>query len=98
MAELDERFGFTKSGNAEIAAEWLLLAIRYNYTAADRRLEEFLTGVGRRKFLKPLYAELLKTPGGAAKARAIFERARPGYHPITASTIAAMLEKGEGRS
>jgi aminopeptidase N len=98
MAELDARCGFTKTGNAEIAAEWLLLAIRYKYAAADRRLEEFLTGVGRRKFVKPLYAELLKTPEGTARARAIFERARRGYHPITASTIAGMLKKGEAKS
>lgn len=94
MQELDSRFRFTRSRNAEIAAEWLLLSVRYGYRAADARLEEFLVQVGRRKFLKPLYEELLKTPDGAARARAIFAKARPGYHPITAASVAAWLEKG----
>lgn len=97
MAELDARFRLTSARNAEIAAQWLLLAVRYQYRAADARLEEFLIGVGRRKFLKPLYAELMKTPQGAARARAIFSKARPGYHPITAATVAAMLEKGDSK-
>ena len=46
------------------------------------RLESFLTSVGRRKFLMPLYSELIKTPGGVAKARVIYAKARPFYHPI----------------
>lgn len=97
MQALDNRFHFTRSGNAEIVAEWLLLAVRRQYHAADARLEAFLVGVGRRKFLKPLYQELLQTPEGAARARAIFAKARPGYHPITAASVAGWLEKGPAK-
>ena len=40
------------------------MAIAGGYEPAYARLEEFLCSVGRRKFLKPLYGELLKTPAG----------------------------------
>jgi leukotriene-A4 hydrolase len=91
MAEVDQAFRFTRTGNSEILQAWLLMAIRNSYRAADQRLEEFLTSVGRRKFVKPLYEELVKTPAGKERARAIYAKARPGYHPITSATVDAIL-------
>jgi aminopeptidase N len=87
MRELDAAFGLTASGNAEITFQWLLIALRSGYAAVDRRLEEFLVAIGRRKFIKPLYEELVKTPSGRERALAIYRRARPGYHPISVDTI-----------
>lgn len=92
MAELDRAFAFTESGNSEILASWLRLSIRHGYSAADERLEEFLMTVGRRKFLKPLYTELAKTEPGKARARAIYDRARPRYHAVSTGTIDGILE------
>jgi leukotriene-A4 hydrolase len=40
------------------------MSIKNNYAAAYPRLEEFLTSIGRRKFVKPLFEELAKTPEG----------------------------------
>ena len=91
MQELDRSFAFTRSGNAEILAEWLLIAVRNGYEPAYPRLEEFLVSVGRRKYLKPLYEELVKTPEGRTRAAAIYRRARPGYHPIAAATVDGIL-------
>jgi hypothetical protein len=48
--------------------------------------------VGRRKFLKPVYEELVKTPEGKRRAQAIFREAKAGYHPIAAATIAAIVQ------
>jgi aminopeptidase N len=92
MADLDGAFHFTASGNDEILDAWLLLAIRHRYTAADAALERFLIGVGRRKYVQPLYAELAKTPGGTETALRIYTRARPGYHPVTQGTIDKILD------
>jgi len=92
MAELDRQWGFTKTGNSEVAAQWLLMAVRSGYQPAFDRLERFLIEVGRRKFVKPLYAELAKTPEGMKRARRIYEKARPGYHPITRATVDALLK------
>ena len=91
MARLDADFHLTDSRNSEILAQWLLMSVRENYAPAWPRLEEFLGVVGRRKFVKPLYAELMKTPEGQERARRIYARSRPAYHPITQKTIDAIV-------
>jgi len=92
MAELDRAFHLTRSGNSEIAFQWLLMSIRNRYESAYPRLEEFLMTIGRRKFIKPLYEELAKTPEGKARAVAIYRRARPTYHPIAIASIDDVLK------
>lgn len=92
MAELDKAFGFTKIGNSEVSFQWLLMSIRSDYRPAVPRLEEFLTTIGRRKFVRPLYTELVKTPGGLKLACSIYSKARPGYHPITQSSVDAIVK------
>lgn len=87
MKALDDTFHFTRSKNSEILDVWLLLAIKHDYHAAYPVLENFLTGQGRRKFLKPLYQELAKTSQGLEMARRIYAKARPMYHSISRNTI-----------
>jgi aminopeptidase N len=87
LKRLDAAFRLTESGNAAILCQWLRMAVRAGYRPADAAVEKFLLTVGRRKFVKPLYEELMKTPAGAARARAVFARARPRYHPITAAAL-----------
>jgi leukotriene-A4 hydrolase len=91
LAELDRAFGFTASHNSEILCDWLVLSIRHRYTAADGRLSRFLMEVGRRRYLKPIYTELAKTPEGLARARAIYAQARPRYHAVSTGTIDKIL-------
>ncbi|MEZ5428925.1 MAG: M1 family metallopeptidase [Pyrinomonadaceae bacterium] len=92
MAELDGAFHLTGVGNSEIAYQWLMMSIRRDYRPAYPRLEEFLTTIGRRKFVKPLFEELAKTPEGLERARQIYKKARPGYHPITIASVDAVLK------
>ncbi len=92
MEELDQAFHLTQSGNAEIEFQWLMMAIHNRYEPAFARLEEFLTSIGRRKLIKPLYAELAKTPEGRERALAIYRRARPTYHPIAVTSIDEVLK------
>ncbi|MEX1187388.1 MAG: M1 family metallopeptidase [Gemmatimonadaceae bacterium] len=87
LAELDARFRLSSSGNAEILGQWLLLAIKNRYEPAFPALARFLTSQGRRKFLTPLYTEMMKTPWGATMARDIYRRARPTYHAVSTGTI-----------
>ena len=88
---LDAAFDFTHAGNNEIAFNWLLVAIRNGYEPAWPRLEQYLESIGRRKLIVPLYSLMMKTPDGAQRARAVYARARPGYHPITAATLDAIV-------
>jgi hypothetical protein len=92
MRRLDKEFHLTDSGNSEILSQWLLMAVRNHYAPANERLEAFLTTVGRRKYVKPLYAAM-----DLKQANAIYDRARPMYHPITQATIDALLAARNGQ-
>jgi leukotriene-A4 hydrolase len=87
MAELDSAFGLTGQRNAEIAHSWLLLAIRCDYQPAYPRLQEYLTSIGRRKLIKPLYVALMKTAAGSRFAARVYETARPGYYSVLQTTL-----------
>ena len=95
LADLDQHFGLTARGNAEITHEWLLLAIRNGYEPADARLEAFLTTIGRRKLVLPLYKALVATATGRRRAMAIYATARPFYHPITADSIDQVMKEAK---
>ncbi|MBM3989425.1 MAG: M1 family metallopeptidase [Planctomycetes bacterium] len=97
LAELDRTFRFTQSGNSEILCAWLVICAHNRYTAADKATAEFLLRVGRRKFLKPLYAELAKTPGGLRRAKEIYLMARPRYHAVATRTLDELLSWGNVR-
>jgi hypothetical protein len=89
---LDAAGNFSRSGNAEILTVWLTLSIRYGYAKAYPKLEEFLINTGRRKFLTPLYGELVKTDAGTRMAKTIYSKARPNYHFVATNTLDKMLE------
>ena len=91
MKELDQAFGFTNSGNSEILTAWFIHTIRNDYEPAQSSLENFLVEVGRRKFLMPLYGEMIKTEEGKKMAAKIYEKARPNYHFVSVNSIDAML-------
>ena len=82
LKELDETFDLTQSKNNEIAFSWLMIAVRNDYKPADARLEDFLVSIGRNKFLRPLYRNLMEH-GQEDTAKRIFEKAKSGYHPLT---------------
>ena len=96
LAELDATYALTASGSAEISLAWLKIAIRNDYAAAYAKLESHLTTIGRQRLIKPLYEELLKTPAGAERARAIYLKARPNYHPIATTALDKLLLRKAG--
>lgn len=97
LTDLDKAFGFTASGNAEVLSAWLEVCIRNNYDPAYDRLDQFLTTVGRRKFLMPLYTELNKSEKGRVLAQSIYAAARPNYHSVSVRTFDEMLAWKDNR-
>jgi aminopeptidase N len=91
MADLDAAFHFSQTGNAEILDAWLLKVVNGKYEPAYPALESFLMKVGRRRYIQPLYAAMAKTPEGAERALRIYEKARPGYHSVSQSSIDEVL-------
>jgi len=95
LEQLDAAYGFTGTANGEIAMRWYPLAIRSGYAAAYPAAAEFIARVGRRKLIIPVYDALVATAPGLALARETFERARPGYHPITTASVEKLLAEAE---
>jgi leukotriene-A4 hydrolase len=92
LAQLDAAYHFTGTPNGEIAQRWYPLAVRSGYTAANDGIAAFLEKVGRRKLIVPTYTELVKTEPGLALAKTIFDKAKPGYHPITTGTVQKLID------
>jgi leukotriene A-4 hydrolase/aminopeptidase len=87
MKAIDAFGNFTESGNSEIIAAWGVLSIRNKYEKMDPKIEAFLINTGRRKFLSPLYTELVKTEEGKKRAKTIYAKARPNYHFVATNTF-----------
>ena len=87
MSQLDAEFGLSQSANSEILARWLLMSVGNGYHAADPRIEEFLTSVGRLKYIKPIYEALVATPDGRRVAAVIYAKTKSFYHPIARTAI-----------
>lgn len=92
LKSLDDAFKFTTSGNSEIADLWYVMAVRANYKAAYPAMEKFLSEVGRRKFLQPLYGEMMKTPANAVMAKSLYTKYRGNYHPLAQETLDKMVK------
>jgi hypothetical protein len=91
MQKLDADFAISSTGNNEVLFAWLEQAIKKNYSAAYDELETFLMNVGRRKFVAPLYEAMVAT-NQIPLAKAIYAKARPGYHAVTVGTVDEILK------
>jgi leukotriene-A4 hydrolase len=90
---LDRAFRFSDSGNSEVLSAWFEKSLDTGYSEVYPAIERFLTTQGRRKFLRPLYEKLAKDASGLAFAKRVYAKARPTYHPVSQTTIDAILEK-----
>lgn len=91
MRLLDNAFNLSNTGNSEVADEWYLLALKTGYTRAYEPMERFLSTVGRRKFLEPLYQQMMKTPDGTKMARRLYAKYRANYHPLAQESLDRMV-------
>jgi len=94
MASLDKAFGISSIGNNEVLFAWLLQSIRKHYNAAYPQLEIFLMHVGRRKFVSPLFRELVDT-NQKELALSIYKKSRASYHSVTIGTVDEILGLNE---
>jgi leukotriene-A4 hydrolase len=91
MAEMDAEFSLVEQQNYEILFLWLMRSIEAEYQPGIERLETFLLEVGRNKFTAPLYGALADSDWGHDWAIEVYQRARPGYHPLTRQTAERVL-------
>jgi len=92
LGELSQTLNLSSEGNAEIAFAWLQIAVAHRYEPAVPQLQTFLTSIGRRKFVMPLFTSLwAEGDWGRPIATRIYALARPGYHPVTVSSVDALV-------
>jgi len=91
LADLDATFNLSDRRNSEVLFAWLRIAIRHHYAPAMPAVERFLTTQGRRKFLRPLYEDLMASAWGSAAARRIYASARPTYHAVAVHTLDSIV-------
>ena len=92
MGKLDAEFNFTTTGNSEIADLWFVMSVRAGYSKAYGAMETFLSSVGRRKFLEPLYGEMMKTPKNAPMAKRLYAKYRKNYHPLAQEGLDKLMK------
>ena len=92
LADLESALNLREEGNAELVFAWLQIAVQHRYQPAVPTLERFLTTMGRRKFVLPLFTSLwAEGDWGRAIATPLYARARPGYHPVTTNSVDAVV-------
>ena len=87
MIELDNAFSFTQSKNAEIQFAWFMQAIQHDYAKADDAIISFLSSIGRRKFVLPLYKALFSNSRTAQLAKDTYVKLKTGYHSVTQQSV-----------
>jgi leukotriene-A4 hydrolase len=92
MKAIDSRFHLSRSGNSEILFAWLRHVVWSAYSPDYPALEDFLMHVGRQKFLRPLYKEMMEGPTTREMAKAVYAKARARYHPIAAAAVDAVVK------
>ena len=97
LADLDQAFEFSRTANSEVAARWFLQVIEHGYPPSYPPLERYLETTARRSLVTPLYAELMKTPAGAAMAKRVYARAQPNYHPQTVASLDPLVVPAEAQ-
>ncbi|MCS6627433.1 M1 family metallopeptidase [Roseibacterium beibuensis] len=92
LADLEATLNLREEGNAEVLFAWLQIAVQHRYQPAVPTLEKFLTTMGRRKFVLPLFASLwAEGDWGRPIATRLYAQARPGYHPVTTNSVDAVV-------
>ena len=87
LIELDKAFSFTNSRNAEIQFAWYMQAIQHNYEPADKAIVSFLSAIGRRKFVLPLYKSLYANKRTSDLAKETYNKLKLGYHSVTQQSV-----------
>lgn len=92
LADLNQTLNLNAEGNSEVRFAWLQVALAHRYEPSVASAEAFLTSMGRRKFVLPLFQTLWNQGDwGKAHATRIYATARPLYHPVTTGSVDAVV-------
>lgn len=89
---LHTQFGWYTSGNSELRFAWLMNRVQAGDIRALPHAEKFLSEVGRRKFVLPLFTALFAQPSMQEEALNIFKKYKSGYHSVTRNSVEERIE------
>jgi leukotriene-A4 hydrolase len=90
---MGKTYAYASSKNVEVVSRFLVAGLQSKDEKVYAPAAELLGQVGRMKFVRPLFRELMKCDLGLAKEA--LERNREFYHPICRGMMEKMLEKFE---
>ena len=88
---LDQKMKFSAWGNSEVMAEWFVLNINCGNREIRPEIEKFISKIGRRKFLLPIYKALMKNPEDKVWAKKVFDKSKAYYHAVSRNSIAELF-------
>ncbi len=88
---LDATFNFSTWGNSEVMAEWFVLNIHQKNRAVRPAIEKFISKVGRRKYLLPIYKALVSNPEDKVWAKKVFDNSKAYYHAVSRNSVAELF-------
>ena len=92
---MGDTYAFSSSKNVELVSRFYVLALQARAKQYYKPAAELLGTVGRMKFVRPVFRELLRCDLGLAKATA--EKNREFWHPICRGMVEKMVERfGKG--
>lgn len=92
LADLQSTLSLNDEGNAEVKFAWLQVALAHRYQPAVQSADDFLSHMGRRKFVLPLFQTLWdQGEWGQTIAKRIYAKTRPLYHPVTTASVDAVV-------
>jgi len=93
LNKMKECYGFNKSKNNEILFRFNKLALLCNDNTQYNSVVTMLGAVGRMKFVRPLYRELIKNKDRYKLAQQTYDTNKNFYHPICAKMVKNDLDK-----
>ncbi|KAK5111638.1 hypothetical protein LTR62_004742 [Meristemomyces frigidus] len=88
---LGETYGYASSSNIELVSRFYVLGLMAKAETVYRPAAQLLGKVGRMKFVRPLYRQLIRCD--RELARRTFEEHKEFYHPICKGMVEKLFEK-----
>jgi aminopeptidase N len=95
LAAIDAKHGLSTRRSLELRHTFVLLQLRAGVPEGTEGARRVALETGRMKYLRPIFAELVKRDRAAAER--IYAEARGGYHNIARGVVEGLLKSGAPR-
>lgn len=92
VALMEQKYQLSASGNCEVRFSFLLIALKAKWSPILPKVLEFITEVGRMKYVKPIYKKLFSWEESRQQALDTFAKNEKFMHPITVIVVKSLLK------